>query len=398
MMRKIFRAAVAATAAAAMLLLGMVAYWDAQLPDDYYVSDAASFSLPQYPMLQPDGGGEAVPASRRETAISRQAELKLGGTVPVKTIRIYQTEKRYLVPCGTPFGLKLTTEGVLVVGISPVETASGVVCPAQTAGLQKGDLLLAADGWALSSFQDLAQAVAGSEGRALRLTVRREGRELEVAVTPVRSLSGVFQCGIWGRDSSAGIGTVTFYDPSTGQFGGLGHGVCDADTGSLMPLAEGEVVPAVILDVIPGTAGTPGELRGSFSGAFSCGVLEKNTPCGVFGLLYTAPSRAEPMEICPRQEVVTGPAEILTTVSGSGPERYEIEIERIDYLENRSRNLVIRVMDSDLLEETGGIVQGMSGSPIIQDGKLVGAVTHVLVNDPTRGYGIFIENMLDAAG
>ena len=189
---------------------------------------------------------------------------------------------------------------------------------------------------------------------------------------------------------------MTFYDPVTGAFGGLGHGVCDVDTGDLMPLGSGEVVQASILDVVPGTAGSPGELRGSFSSGFSAGILLKNTTSGVFGLLRTAPVRSGPVEVCPRQEVVAGPALILATLSGNEPAVYSIEIERVSYTDgSASKNMVIRVTDPNLLAITGGIVQGMSGSRILQDGRLVGAVTHVFVNDPQRGYGIFAENMID---
>ena len=397
MIRKIIRMAVSAVGIAAAAVITAVIWLDSSLPDSFYVSDPASFSLSRYQMLSVEREN-IMQVSRGDTALSSPAELKLGGVIPVKTVGLQQTEKRYLVPCGTPFGLKMTTDGVLVVGLSPVESSAGTVCPAQTAGLRKGDIITAVNGEELNSFEQLSDEVTSSDGRMVELMVSREGRELSFSMKPVRSVSGEFQCGIWGRDSSAGIGTVTFYDPVTGKFGGLGHGVCDADTGMLMPLAEGEILPAVILDVVAGTAGTPGELQGSFSGGFSTGTMLKNTLCGVFGLMRTAPSDADAAEICLKQDVKAGPAEILATVKGQTPARYDIMIEKVSYSDLPARNLVIRVTDPDLLAETGGIVQGMSGSPIIQNNRLVGAVTHVLVNDPTKGYGIFIENMLDAAG
>ena len=395
MMRKIVRKAVLAISAAAILLLGTVGWLSESLPDTFYVSDPAVFSLPRYEMLSVEQE-TVLPASKGDIALAGQAELKLGGVVPVKTVSLQKTQRRYLVPCGTPFGLKMTTEGVLVVGLSPVETNSGTVCPAQTAGIQKGDIITAANGQQLTSFQQLAQQV--SAGEPVELSVNREGATFSLSVVPVLSASGSYQCGIWGRDSSAGIGTVTFYDPATGMFGGLGHGVCDADTGSLMPLAEGDILPASILDVVPGTVGTPGELRGTFSSGFSIGTMLKNTSCGVFGLMRLSPSSNEPMEVGQKQEVFSGPAQILVTTIGEKPVLYDIEIEKVNYSDTPTRNMILRVTDSDLLAVTGGIVQGMSGSPILQNGKLIGAVTHVLVNDPTRGYGIFIENMLDAAG
>lgn len=397
MVRKIVKGATLALTAVALLLMGMVGYLDWELPDDYYVSEPSSFRLSQYSFLTVHQRELALPAVRTSAnAVSKEASLKLGGVIPVKTVSVHQTEKQYLVPCGTPFGLKMLTDGVLVVGLSPVETASGVQCPAQAAGLQKGDLICRVNGESLSSFQQLANAVSSGGGQPIGLTVRRDEAEISLSVQPVQSLSGAFQCGIWGRDSSAGIGTVTFYDPATGAFGGLGHGVCDADTGSLMPLGSGEIVPAAILDVVPGTAGSPGELRGSFTAGLSSGILLENTSSGVFGLLRSAPVHQTPVEVCPRQEVMAGPAEILCTLSGGEPSAYDIEIEKVSYLDGgESKNMVIRVTDPDLLAVTGGIVQGMSGSPILQSGRLVGAVTHVFVNDPQRGYGIFAEKMTE---
>ncbi len=396
-MRRIIKKLTAAAALAVMLVMGAVGYLDWALPDDYYTSAPEAFGLPQYQLLtvERQGGAEAVRTALNPVK-DEQVTLMLGGVVPVKTVSLHQTEKRYLVPCGTPFGLKLIADGIMVVGLSPVETLAGIQCPAQSAGLRKGDIIRAANGVSLSSFQQLAEMVEKAGGQTLRLSVVRGGDAFEALVTPVQSVSGVFQCGLWGRDSSAGIGTVTFYDPVTGAFGGLGHGVCDVDTGDLMPLGSGEVVQASILDVVPGTAGSPGELRGSFSSGFSAGLLLKNTTSGVFGLLRTAPVRSGPVEVCPRQEVVAGPALILATLSGNEPAVYSIEIERVSYTDgSASKNMVIRVTDPNLLAITGGIVQGMSGSPILQDGRLVGAVTHVFVNDPQRGYGIFAENMID---
>ena len=219
-------------------------------------------------------------------------------------------------------------------------------------------------------------------------------------VVPVKAASDeVYRCGIWVRDSSAGIGTVTFYDPSTGVFGGLGHAVCDVDTGGVMPLAEGQVVPVSIHGVQKGEAGTPGELQGSFLTTLSCGELRKNTETGVYGVLNRNPAAGrEAIPICLRQEVKEGPVQILTTISGTEPALYDAVIEKVSLGDHTpTKNLILRITDPELLSKTGGIVQGMSGSPILQDGKLAGAVTHVFVNDPTRGYGIFAENMLDAA-
>lgn len=197
------------------------------------------------------------------------------------------------------------------------------------------------------------------------------------------------------RDSSAGIGTMTFYDPDSGSFGGLGHPICDTDTGDILPLDSGEAGPVEIFQVTKGTAGNPGMLQGRFTEDAPLGKLLCNNRCGIFGTLYHAPTDAAPVPMGLKQDITTGPAQILCTVSGSEPEAYDIVIEEIDYSGTDStRNMTICVTDPTLLEITGGIVQGMSGSPILQDGKLIGAVTHVFVDDPTRGYGIFCENMV----
>ena len=207
---------------------------------------------------------------------------------------------------------------------------------------------------------------------------------------------------MWVRDSSAGIGTLTYLDPESGIFAGLGHGVCDVDTGTLMPLYSGEAVNVAITGVTKGESGSPGELRGTFSQEAPIGTLVKNEATGIYGQMDGIPDilsqGGEPVAVAMRQEVHTGKAMIRTTISGDTPVEYEISIERVSLSEqNPTRNMVIRITDPRLLSATGGIVQGMSGSPILQNGKLVGAVTHVLVNDPTRGYGILIENMLETA-
>nr|MDE5620074.1 SpoIVB peptidase [Ruminococcus sp.] len=206
---------------------------------------------------------------------------------------------------------------------------------------------------------------------------------------------------MWVRDSIAGIGTMTFFNKTTGEFAGLGHPVCDSDTGELVPIYSGEAVPVEITDAKKGSKGIPGELHGQFMYGGSFGILNRNNSCGVYGMLSESAVQAlsvncEQYKMGYRQDVKTGEAEILTTVSGDIPQKYKIEIEKIDYNSAEStKNMVIRITDKELLDRTGGIVQGMSGSPIIQDGKLIGAVTHVFVSDPTKGYAIFAENMAE---
>ncbi|MBE6582838.1 MAG: SpoIVB peptidase [Ruminococcaceae bacterium] len=303
-----------------------------------------------------------------------------------------------LIPGGMAFGVKFFTEGLVVLGTTGVETASGVVSPSKDAGLHSGDIILRAGGTELNSASKLTELVAGCGGKPIIIAYSRNGNENTVNVTPVRDMeSGEYKIGVFVRDSTAGIGTVTYIDPETMDFGGLGHGIYESETGVLLPLHRGAVVDVDIIGVVKSVRNDPGQLRGNF-GRVSVGELWDNSEQGVFGRFRTVPVTAgKPIPVASKEEVREGDAYILTTLSDHQTESYGIEIEKIYDNSGRVKNFLIKVTDEDLLEQTGGIVQGMSGSPIIQDGKLIGAVTHVLVNDPVHGYGIFIENMLNAA-
>ena len=305
---------------------------------------------------------------------------------------------RELIPGGMAFGIKFFTDGCVVIGTTGVETAAGLCSPAKDVGLQAGDIIIRAGGSEFKTAEELARLIDGSGGKAIKLAYIRNGNENTVSVTPVRdSDGGGYRIGVLVRDSTAGIGTVTFIDPETNDFGGLGHGVYDQESEILLPLARGAVVEVDINEVIKSYPNAPGELRGSF-GNVAVGELWDNTEQGVFGSFTVLPDdKRKPIPIASREEVTEGKATVLTTLSDGEIGEYEIEIEKIYAQSGTVKNFLIHVTDQALIDQTGGIVQGMSGSPIIQNGKLVGAVTHVLVNDPTRGYGIFIENMLDSA-
>ncbi len=300
-----------------------------------------------------------------------------------------------LYPGGMPFGVKFITEGVTVVGIGEVETQKGYVNPAQTAGLRERDVILAINGQAITGAAHLTDAIEKSEGRAIKLHCRRGDREFDVTLTPVYCPSEArYKTGIWVRDSGAGIGTVTFIMPETGAFAGLGHGICDASTGALIPMRRGSVSDVTISSVVRGTAGTPGEIKGYFN-AGKVGALLGNSTCGVWGVFSEVPELTrEAMPIAMRDEIEEGEATILCTLGSNKMDEYDIRISNINRDASGSKCFTVTVTDPDLLAASGGIVQGMSGSPILQNGKLVGAVTHVLINDPARGYGIFVENML----
>lgn len=305
---------------------------------------------------------------------------------------------RMLIPGGVPFGVRLCHEGVTVVGLPDVRTGgTGSGSPAKDAGIRVRDIILSVDGKRVTSAADMAALIGECGGKTLDLTLRRGDGELTISVTPVLSDDG-YKAGLWIRDSTAGIGTVTFIDPATGAFAGLGHGICDSDTGELVKPGRGIVVNVAISGVEKGQAGAPGELRGYFSSG-KIGSLTGNTECGVFGVFAELPEGmsgdAKAIPAATSAETHDGDAEIICT-SDSGTGRYKVRISGIDRSGRPVKNFVVTVTDPDLIAKTGGIVQGMSGSPIIQDGKLIGAVTHVLVNSPEMGYGIFIDNMLAA--
>ena len=295
---------------------------------------------------------------------------------------------QHLIPVGQLIGLELSNDILTVAAFDDVHGAA-----ARDAGLQVGDQILAVNGHAVTCTEDVRSALAQCRGTA-DLTILRGSKEQVVRILPASTPEGP-RLGVYLRQGIAGIGTVTWYDPDTHRFGTLGHGVSDGN--GLLHMKSGNAWNASVHSVKKGLSGQPGQLRGNVDPGNSAGTLTKNTPQGVFGISPQGWS-GEPMPLADYDEVHTGPAMIRSTVSGNTVQEYSVEIIKI-YPQDRSdcRNFLIRVTDADLLSATGGIVQGMSGSPIIQDGKLIGAVTHVLVNDPTTGYGIFIENMLDAA-
>lgn len=297
---------------------------------------------------------------------------------------------RTLIPVGHTVGIKLFARGVLVVDLSEGET------PARTAGLRRGDVILKCNGTSVTSTEQFQSLLQHSDG-SVNLQTRRGSTTSTLAVTPRQNDQGVRCIGAWIRDSMAGIGTMTYYDPDSGAFGALGHGITDIDTALLMPFASGSLLPSTVKAVKRGEVGAAGELRGDFNLADTLGELCANTDEGIFGTLTDSEFTerlGKPVPVAENSEVHTGAAEILANVEGDAVQTYQIEITKLIHENTDGRNLLITVTDPALLKLTGGIVQGMSGSPILQDGKIVGAVTHVLLNDPTRGYGILIRNML----
>ncbi len=340
-----------------------------------------------HPGEQPAGAAfytiEAAPAEQEHYS----AKIKLFGLLPIKDATIREIEQKQLIVLGTPFGTKLYTQGVIVVETEPNS-------PAAAAGIRAGDIILSYNDVEICSNEELARQVGQCDGGSQQALIRRNERTHAVKVTPAATENG-WSIGLWVRDSTAGLGTLTYYDPETNTVAGLGHSITDVDTGLTMPVERGTLVTATVNGVRAGEAGAPGELLGTLTDT-TIGALTANTDCGLFGTAdYAFDGISYPIAL--KSEIQEGDAQILCTVSGSTAKIYTIRITKVNNNLSESRNLCIQVTDQALLSATGGIVQGMSGSPILQNGKLVGAVTHVLLGDPTAGYGIFIENMLSAS-
>lgn len=336
---------------------------------------------------------------KADTLSSYQMNLKLFGIIPFKQVNIEVIKDMTLTPVGLPIGIYLETEGVLVIGVGDFTTPFGASVSPSRFVLKTGDYILAVDGETVTGKSEFIETIEQSGGNPVVLTIRRDAEEFDVELQPQQNQSGEYKLGIWVRDNAQGVGTMTFVDEE-GNFGALGHGINDVDTSMVMELDSGTLYQTKIIAIKKGAKGEPGEMTGmiEYRDSNILGVITENTSQGIFGTCneeMLARIETESLPIGLKQEVETGAAQILCTVDGE-PAYYDIEIKEI-YLDNTDVNkgIVLEVTDPELIALTGGIVQGMSGSPIIQQGKIIGAVTHVLVNDPTRGYGIFIENMLE---
>lgn len=325
-------------------------------------------------------------------------ELKLFGIVPLQDVDIQVVKEQTLTPAGIPIGIYVKTEGVLVIGIGEFENREGMSCMPAGRLLQAGDYIVSCNGEPVKSKKAFRKRIAESGGNPVILGIRRNGEEFEVKCQPEQSVNGEYKLGIWIRDNAQGVGTMTFVDDNN-RFGALGHGINDIDTSALMRLEYGTLYETDIIGVRKGGRGEPGELTGIivYDDDNIIGSISDNTMEGIFGVCEEDLSDrmvSAPLPVGLKQEVETGPAQIICSVDGR-PAYYDIEIKEIHLNhDNINRGIVLEITDEELLKKTGGIVQGMSGSPIIQNGKIIGAVTHVLVQDSTKGYGIFVENML----
>lgn len=314
----------------------------------------------------------------------------------IKDIEVNILDKTKVIPVGKIAGIKLYTKGVLVVGMAEIEGEK----PYAETNIEEGDIITIINDEEIENTEELIECINKSNGQALNVTYIKDGETKECSITPVKNQSGAYQIGLWVRDSAAGIGTVTFYEPETGNFVALGHGITDVDTNEVINISSGELVNTKILSIVKGENGTPGKIQGSINNQQSIGAIHKNTSLGIYGKVTTEANLlakySNAMGIATREEIQLGKATILCSVENSEKiEEYEIEIER-KYVNNNydNKSMLIKVTDERLIEKTGGIVQGMSGSPIVQNGKFVGAITHVLVQNPAQGYAVFADMLI----
>lgn len=321
--------------------------------------------------------------------------LNLFNLIPLKNIDVNVIPKTTVVPMGNAIGMKLYTAGVLVVGMSEIEGKK----PYENSGIKEGDRIVQINQNQIDNTDDLMEAVNQSNGNKISVQYVRDEKTITTSIKPVKNSSNEYKIGLWVRDAAAGVGTLTFYEPASGMFATLGHGIMDIDTSDLIKIANGELVTTNILSITKGTKENPGEIRGTIEAGHTIGNISKNTKFGVFGTLNKTPyltvSDENAMQVALREEIKTDKAQIICELENGKKEYYDIEIQKVFVNNNKdNKSMLIKITDLKLLKKTGGIIQGMSGAPIIQNGKFVGAVTHVLVNDPTIGYGVFADIML----
>lgn len=330
-------------------------------------------------------------------------EVSLFNNISLKNVDVSVLPKTTVIPVGNIAGVKLYTSGVLVVGMSEIEGSDNKKYkPYENSGIEEGDTIIKVNETEINSTEELVETVNSSQGRDIQIKFIHDENTKECSITPVETRSHEYKLGLWVRDSAAGVGTVTFYEPSTKTFGALGHGITDIDTNELINIASGEFVTTRVLNITKGESGEPGKIQGTIENQQNIGTISKNSKFGVYGKVDNLSSlnidTSKEMEVASRDEIQTGKAIILCSLDNQKPQEYEIEIQKI-YKENNydNKSMQIRVTDEKLMEKTGGIIQGMSGSPIIQNGKFIGAITHVLVNNPQEGYAVFGDIMLKQA-
>ena len=372
-------------------------YAETKIPDRFNVStdNPLKLSVPLTIKYDTEKIKAASYSEHENDYYKCKAKVSLLNIVPLKESVVTVSKRKYVVPSGEVYGIKLYSDGVIIVKTDNVQTQNGSINPGAKAGLSTGDVIISINSKKVKSSADVSNSFLKSNGDSLKIIYMRKGTMRSARLVPVKSINdGKYKAGLWIRDSSAGIGTMTFYDAESGNFAALGHAICDADTKGIINISGGELMEAQVTGCYKGKQGHPGELCGVFENT-KAGDLYSNNSVGIYGRLDKINNERKRIAVAVGYEIREGSAKIISEVDESGPQYYDIEIVKINAnSEDKEKNMIIKVTDKKLLSLTGGIVQGMSGSPIIQGGKLVGAVTHVLVNDPTKGYAIFAETML----
>lgn len=376
-----------------VVIFGVIIWGNAALPSGVVTYDGNSEPLAK--VFTYTGKSTSL-AVDRQTATPRRENLKLFGIIPVKEVTVTEKAEQKVMVSGEVFGIKLYTDGVIVVGIQEVQTDSGKKSPSGSAGIEVGDIIVAIDGENVYTSDQVQSILGANNGGSFEVKIKRGERYRDYTVTPVYcEREGCYKAGMWVRDSTAGIGTITFYNKQSGIFAALGHQINDIDTKEIMPMLDGEAVKATVSKIEKSTRGTTGSLECDFTNQ-TLGKLLTNTDCGIYGAYAEVSECAKEYPVATIQEVKKGKATLISTVEKGQPKEYEIEITHIGFNENnREKNMIVKVTDKDLIDKTGGIVQGMSGSPIIQNGKLVGALTHVIVGNPQKGYAVFAQTMAE---
>lgn len=376
-----------------IVIFGVIIWGNAALPSGVVTYDGNSEPLAK--VFTYTGKNTSL-AVDKQTATPRRENLKLFGIIPVKEVTVTEKAEQKVMVSGEVFGIKLYTDGVIVVGIQEVQTDSGKKSPSGSAGIEVGDIIVAIDGENVYTSDQVQSILGANNGGSFEVKIKRGERYRDYTVTPVYcEREGCYKAGMWVRDSTAGIGTITFYNKQSGIFAALGHQINDIDTKEIMPMLDGEAVKATVSKIEKSTRGTTGSLECDFTNQ-TLGKLLSNTDCGIYGAYAEISECAKEYPVAAIQEVKKGKATLISTVEKGQPKKYEIEITHIGFNENnREKNMIVKVTDKDLIDKTGGIVQGMSGSPIIQNGKLVGALTHVIVGNPQKGYAVFAQTMAE---
>lgn len=326
--------------------------------------------------------------------------VNLFDKIPLKQIDVDVIKKSKVIPLGNAIGLKLYTKGVMVVGMSEIEDENkNKFKPYENTGIEEGDMIIEVNEKTVENTDELIKTVNESNGEEIEVKYIRDEETMATSIIPAKISENEYKLGLWVRDAAAGVGTLTFYEPETGNFCALGHAITDVDTGEIVNIANGELMSTDIVSITKGQKGVPGQIKGTIENGNQLGNVEKNTALGIYGNITQVNklniSSEDEMEVALREEIQEGDAQIICQLEDGKKEKYNIKIEKI-YLSNSydNKSMLIKITDDRLIEKTGGIIQGMSGSPVIQNGKFVGAVTHVLVQNPTEGYAVFADMLI----